>query len=361
MKVSRLVTWAFIRSSIALCALAALTGCEHTAPFRADQGGAGGPLIPGSIAQLTYSPGQDVIPAWLPDGSGFVFTAERRDRADHDRCLAFMPDSGGAISRYACSTSAADDTLNVFDEAAMLGDSIAYVRASTERFLPGLGPDRQALVVAPIADPNAARVLQQIPFTTPWGATYDAISHLAWLGPGGGRLAFIGEHVTYPRACSSCVPDTVRVGIGVVIADITGSALVLTRMPDGDSTSSLAASVNGDTVYFTKNGDTHVFRRTLSTGQTDTLLDFAAGVVRDITVSSGSLAAVVGGIVGTPTSPDDGGALFHVSFPSGPLIGEIGDPSLLYRRPALSPDGHRLVVSAWSNGPNADLWLFQFR
>ena len=301
------------------------------------------------------------MPAWLPDGRTFVYTAERQDRVDHDRCLAFMPGAGGSVSRYVCRTAAADDSINVFDEAAIQGDSIAYVRASTERFLQGLGPDRQELVIAPIADPNATRVLQQIPFTTAWGATYDAISHVAWVGPGASRLAFIGEHVSYPRACGSCVPDTVRVGIGLVIADIAGSALVLTRMPDGDSTSSLAASANGDSVYFTKNGDTHVFRRTLSTGQTDTLLDFAAGVVRDITVSSGRLAAVVGGIVGTPTSPDRGGALFHVSFVSGPLIGEIGDPSLLYRRPALSPDGDRLVVSAWSNAPNADLWLFQFR
>ena len=348
-----------LRSVRLTFALAALAACEHTAPFRPVEEGGAGPLIPGPIAQITYSPGQDLTPAWLPDGSAFVYTAERRDRADRDRCLAFMPGTAGAISRYVCGTVAADDSLNVFDEAAILGDSIAYVRASTERFLPGLGPDRQQLVIAPLADPNAARLVQQIPFTTPWGETYDAISHVAWLGPG--RLAYIGERVTYPRPCSSCIPDTVRVGIGLAIADVAGVIVVLTRMPDGDSASSLAASVNGDTVYFTKNGDTHVFRRTLSTGQTDTLLDFAAGVVRDITVSSGSLAAVVGGSVGTPTSPDDGGALFHVSFPSGPLIGEIGDSALLYRRPALSPDGRRLVVSAWSNAPNADLWLFQFR
>ena len=229
---------------------------------------------------------------------------------------------------------------------------------STERFLQGLGPDRQELVIAPIADPNAARVLQQIPFTTAWGATYDAISHVAWLGPG--RLAFIGEHVSLPRGCSSCVPDTVRVGVGLVIADFAGSALALTRLPDGDSASSLAASVNGDSLYFTKNGDTHVFRRTLSAGQTDTLLDFAAGVVRGIAVSSGTLAAVVGGVVGTPTSPDDGGALFLVTG-GGAAMAQIGDPDLLYRRPALSPDGARLVVSARESASTANLWLFQLR
>ena len=329
--------------------------CEHSPPFRPDEGGNSGPLVPASITRLTYSPGQDLIPAWLPDGSGLVYTAERRDRADHDRCLAFMPDSGGTISRFVCPTVAPDDSIHVFDEAAVLGDSIAYVRASTERFLQGLGPDRQSLVIAPLADPNAARVVQQIPFTTPWGATYDAISHVAWLGPG--RLAFIGERVTYPRPCSSCVPDTVRVGVGIVFADVAAATPAYTRMPDGDSASSLAVNAGGIIiVYFTRNGDTRVFRRAGS--QTDTLYDFgAAGVVRDIAVTSGSLAAVVGGAVGSATSPDRGGALFLVA---GGVQSQIGDPAVLYRRPALSPSGDRLLVSGWSGGaPNADLWLFQ--
>jgi Tol biopolymer transport system component len=335
-----------------------LTSCEHTEPFRPDEGGNAGPLFPASITRLTYSLGEDVIPAWLPDGSAFVYTAERRDRADHDRCLAFMPDSGGTITRYACKTVAADDSINVFDQAAILGDSIAYVRASTERFLQGIGPDGQDLVVAPLADPNAVRVLQQIPFTTPWGATYDAISNVAWVGRSGQQLAFIGERVTYPRSCSSCKPDTVRTGVGLVIAAVAGATLALTRMPDGDSATSLAVSADGDTIYFTKVNDTRVFRRVLTAGQTDTLLDFVTGVARDVTASGGLLAAVVGGSVPSPTSPDRGGSLMLVSG-GGPV--QIGDSSVLFRRPALSPSGDRLVVSALTGSPNPDLWLFDFR
>ncbi|HET9384281.1 MAG TPA: hypothetical protein VFO67_03975 [Gemmatimonadales bacterium] len=342
-----------------LLTLGTLASCEHTAPFSPVTGGSNGPLVPASITQLTYSPGQDLIPAWLPDGSAFVYTAERRDRVDHDRCLAVMDRGGGSISRYACRTVAADDSINVFDEATILGDSIAYVRTSTERFLQGIGPDRQELVIAPLADPNAARVVQQIPFTTPWGATYDMISHIAWLGPG--KLAFIGERVSYPRACRSCVPDTVRFGLEIAIADVTTIPTTVARMVDGDSASSLAPSANGDTVYFTKNADTHVFRHTMSDAQTDTLFAFI-DVARDISVSAGQLAAIVGGVPGGPTTPDRGGALFHVSFPGGgPLVGEIGLSGVLYRRPALSPDGVRLVVSGWSGAPNADLWLFTSR
>jgi hypothetical protein len=327
--------------------------CTHTQPFRPDDGGSGEPFNPGPPAQLTFSPGQDLIPAWLPDGTALVYTAERRDRADRDRCLALMPGGGGTITRYACRTIAADDSINVFDEAALRGDSIVYVRASTERFLQRLGPDRQELVIAPLADPNAARLIQRVGFTTPWGATYDAISHVAWLGDR--RIAFIGQRVTYPRPCSSCAPDTVRTGIDIAIADISGAAPAYTRMSDGDSASSLAVSLNGDTVYFTKVGNSRVLRRTLSTAQTDTLLDFVDGTARDLSVSRGKLAAIVGGVAGGPGQPDRGGFLVLVE---GSVRTQLGDSSWLFRRPALAPDGSGLVVSAWNGAPTADLWLF---
>jgi hypothetical protein len=49
--------------------------------------------------------------------------------------------------------------------------------------------------------------------------------------------------------------------------------------------------------------------------------------------------------------------LLHVV--QGPTITQLGDSSWLFRRPALSPGGTGLVVSAWSGAPTADLWLFE--
>lgn len=345
----------------ALAVTIVLVACEHGAPFRPGDYGPNGPLTPGNPTRLTYNLGQDLIPAWR-SGDSIVYTSEREDREDHDRCLAFIPGAGGAISRYACRTNAADDSINVFEDAAVAEDSIAYVRVSTERFLQGIGPDRQELVVAAGATPNTARTLQQIPFTASWGTTYDALSHIVWLGPT--RLAALGERVTYPRACSSCVPDTVRTGISIVMVDFATAVPVVTRLADGDSASSLAVAANGDTLYFTRDGDSRVYRHMFSSGLTDTLYDFGFGIARDLSVANGRVVAVVGGAVSYAvdsilggSQPDHGGPLFLLG--PGNLLTQVGDPAWLFRRPALSPDGTRLVVAAWVGGPIADLWLFQ--
>jgi len=350
----------------ALAVSAVLVACEHGAPFRPGEYGPDGPLNPGDPTRLTYNPGQDLIPAWFPDGSGIVYTGERLDRADRDRCLAFLPAAGGVISHYVCRTTAPDDSVNVFEDAALARDSIAYVRASTERFLQGIAPDAQDLVVATVVAPNSARVLQRLPFTAPWGGgggtTYDAMSHLVWLGSG--RIAGVGERVTHPIPCRGCPPDTIRTGIGVVIVDFTAATPALSRLAVADSASSLAADVSGDTLYFTRDGDSRVYRHMFSSGMTDTLYDFGFGIARDVSVAHGTFAAVVGGAVSYAvdsilggSQPDHGGPLFLFS-PGNPPT-QLGDPAWRFRRPAVSPDGTHLVVSAWNTAATADLWLFQ--
>ena len=338
-----------------------LVACGHTEPFQLGDYGSAGPLAGGNPTRLTYNPGQDLQPKWLADGS-ILYTAERWDRVDHDRCLAFLPAAGGAISRYVCRTTAADDSINVFEDVALRGDSIVYVRTSTQIYLQSLGPRSQELVIAALSHPNQARVLQNPTFTATWGTTYDAMSHVAWLTAR--RVAAIGERVTYPVPCRTCARDTVRTGLDILIIDFATATPVLTRLAGGDSASSVAASSNGDTLYFTRDGDSRVYRHVFSSDATDTLYDFGLGIARDVTVGGGKLAAVVGGAVSYAvdsilggSQPDHGGALFLMNPGNSPI--QIGDPSWLFRRPALAADGVHLITSAWIGQPTADVWVFQ--
>jgi len=341
---------------------AAVVACEHTAPFRPGVYTPNGPLGTGGAVRLTYNPGSDLAPVWLPGGGGILYSAQRLDRADRDQCFAIQPPTGGPISRYACRTSAPDDSVDVFDGAAVdpVGQ-LAYERMRSHR-LPGrpIAPDVQALVVASIADPNATPVVRPLPYTAPSGRIHQGISHIGWLGPS--RLVYLGERVTYPQACSGCPPDTVRTGIEVATLAFAGPLLLVAIVPGTDSASSVAVATS-DTIYFTRNGDARVYRLAISSGQTDTVHDFgAAGIARDVGIANGRLVAVVGGdityvvdsVLGA-SQVDHGGELHVVTLATGAET-VIGDATSRFRRPAFSPNGTRLVTEDWSNG-SADLWL----
>lgn len=350
-------------SCAAVWLAAAVVACEHTAPFGPGVYTPDGPFGTGTPLRLTYNPGTDLGPLWLPGGAGILYTAERADRADHDRCFAILPPAGGTISRYACSTSSANDSVDVFENAALAPDGrLAYVRVRSTR-LPAkpITPDVQALVVAPLSDPNAVRVLRPLAYTAPWGALHQGVSHIGWLGPS--RLVYLAERVTYPQMCSSCAPDTVRTGIEVVTLDFAGATPVLDPVPTTDSASSVAVGATGDTIYFTRNGDSRVYRYVFSSGVTDTIHDFAgAGVARDVRLSSGRLVAVVGGdvtyvvdsVLGA-SQVDRGGELHFVTLATGAET-VIGNVTSRFRRPALSSDGTRVTAEEWALG-RADLWL----
>jgi len=347
----------------AVCLAAAVVACEHPAPFRPGVYTPNGPLGSGAAVQLTYNLGTDLAPMWLPGSGGILYAAQRLDRVDQDRCFATVPPAGGPISRYACSTSAADDSVDAFEGPALgAGGQIAYVRARSHRLpIRPIPPDVQALVVASLADPNAVRVLQPLPYTAPSGRIHSGLSHLGWLGPS--RLVYLGERVTYPQPCSSCAPDTVRTGVEVVTLDFTGATPLLAVVPTTDSASSVTVGATSDTIYFTRNGDTRVYRHAFSSGQTDTIHDFgAAGIARDVGLSNGRLVAVVGGdvtytvdsVLGA-SQVDHGGELHVVTLVGGAET-VLGNSFSRFRRPALSADGTRVATERWTNG-SSDLWL----
>ena len=341
---------------------AAVTACEHTATFELPIYTPNGPLGSGPTLRLTYNPGTDLYPMWMSGGSEILYSAARVDRADHDHCFAVLPGTGGTISGYVCRTSAPDDSINAFEGASLgPGGRIAYVRASSLRLpVPPLVPQWEALVVAPLADPNNVIELRSLDYTAPSGRIHQGISHIGWLGPS--RLVYLGESVTYPGACSSCPPDTVRTGIEIMTLDFGGATPVLATVPGTDSASSVAVGATGDTIYFTRNGDSRVYRYTFSSTQTDTIHDFApAGIARDVGVAAGRLCAVVGGnviyvvdsILGA-RQVDGGGELHFVTLANGAET-VIGGSSTFFRRPAFSPDGTHVVAEMWTLG-RGDIW-----
>ena len=83
----------------------AAVACAHSEPFGVQEVGTDVPFSSELPVRLTYSDGDDRTPAWLPDGSGIIYSSERLDEAAHDRCLLVLPPGGGRVTRSICSKS----------------------------------------------------------------------------------------------------------------------------------------------------------------------------------------------------------------------------------------------------------------
>ncbi|MGH7675801.1 MAG: hypothetical protein ACREMV_11080 [Gemmatimonadales bacterium] len=304
------------------------------------------------------------MPAWLSDGSGFLFSRERLDRRDRDRCLALMPANGAPISGELCNRAiAAADSVDVYEAPAAAPDGrLAYVLASSPVVPRAVSPRSQALVLSRLDGTEAARVLLTIPYPGPSGRAHEGISQVRWLGAD--ALVYLAERVAYEQPCPLCPLDTLRWGLEIVRLDIATPVPAATMLPGSDQASSVTV-VGDDTVYYTLNGDSRVFRYVVSRDSIAVVHDFGPrGIARDVQVAAGWLVAVVGGLVGFGVDPvfgplqrDRGGPLLLVNLASGAET-ILSDPGMALRRPALSPDG-RTLVAEHVIGRAFDLWMWQ--
>ena len=140
----------------------ALAGCGHSAPPAAPESGSSRPFAGGSPRRLTFNLGDDRAPAWLPDGSGLLYSFQRLDRPDHDRCLGLLPPDGGRLERMLCDANpAADDSTNVLTEPAPTGDGrVAYLLVGSQTI--DITPDYTAVLLGTL-DGAAVRVLRTFP------------------------------------------------------------------------------------------------------------------------------------------------------------------------------------------------------
>jgi hypothetical protein len=343
--------------------LALLLGCSHDVPLTPGRYPPGVPPGSGPIYRITYNPGADLSPSWLPDGRGFFYTVERLDRSDHDRCLALLPPAGGTIESEICDRLVfADDSVNAFSSAAVATDGrLSYVRASAPLTAGWpVAPRYQELVLATIAAPTETRVLLRIPYQGPSGRSHDQVSQVQWLNDS--SLIYLASHVDYAALCDGCPLDTLASGLEIVRFDLGGPGAVLSTLPGTDQASSVAV-VHPDTAYFTVNGDSRVFRLALANDSLEVVHDFGPrGIVRDVQVVGNRLVAVVGGNVSFTTDPplgptqrDGGGPIVMVDLATG---SERTLVDSTWRHPTVSPDGARLVAELLT-GRATDLWLLE--
>jgi WD40-like Beta Propeller Repeat len=327
-----------------------LVGCGHTEPFGERSYDTDQPFNPSPPVQLTLNRGHDRRAAWLPDGSGIVYSTQHPGVSDRDICLAELPPTGGRQLSLICNLSPTGEDLTEAVESAAPGPDgrLAFYRASSR--VGALVPERQGLDLGTRTDPAGGTTLLTIPYTVPGGRTHTGISQLRWLSPT--QLVFLGEVVNVASPCPGCPQDTLRSGRDAVLLQLTAGAPPQ-AIPGTENASGISPGNSEDEIYYTLGGDTRVYHRRLSTGEVSVIHDFgASGIARDVHVVGTRMTAVVGGRVHFtvdpgfgPTQWDSGGIVHVVNLENGSDIPahDPDDPGL-YRRPQLSPDGSRIVA-----------------
>jgi hypothetical protein len=320
--------------------------------------------------------GDDRTPSWLPDGSGIIYSSEREDRLDHDRCLTVLPPEGGTVrTRYCRVGPVHEDSTDVMEAPAVSPDGRIFFHLAESR----IGRQKlgtSTLMLGFADNPLAAQPLTALPYSAPNGRFHSSIRIPQWIG--NDSLVYLAELLFYEG--STFFPDTFYTGVDVVLLDLSAGTPVFNVVPGTDYASSVALGDEPGLVYYTLGGDSRVFRRTLSTGEVTVTHDFGAGnIVRDVQVRGTRLVGVVGrsvlyrfedahGFV----QRDEGGDLAFIDLSTGATTTFSSD-SVLFRHPMISPDGSRVVVEVQPFAPvhadpdsefnatnhRADLWLFE--
>lgn len=352
------------------------TSCDHSSAFQPGPYPPAPPVTNFLPRRLTFNLGDDRTPSWLPDGSGIIYSAEREDRVDHDRCLAILPPDGGTVRTRFCQLHPIhDDSTDLMEAPAVSPDGeILFHRVVSWVGQQKLGAS--AIMLGSAHDPVRAAPLRPLPYTAANGRIHASIRTPQWIGPD--SLVYLAEQLFYEG--STFFPDTFYTGLDVVLLDLSAAAPAFQVIPGTDYASSVAASDEPGVIYYTLGGDSRVFRRNLATGEVSTLHDFGAGnVARDAQVKNNHLVAVVGrsvlyrfedahGFV----QRDEGGDLAVVDLATGAST-VFSTDTMLFRHPMISPDGQRIVVEVQPYAPvhadsdsefnatnhRADLWLFE--
>ena len=323
-------------------------GCSHSEPFAEENRQLDQLFAGGEPARLTFGDGVGE-PGWLPDGGGLVYAGSTLTGMAPDRCLFEIPATGGTVRRETCDAAPLADIVDTYAYPAASGDRLAFYYQNA---VLGTAPTVAGVYAAPLAAPVVSTPMRSMPYLAPDGVFYVAASHVTWLGPG--EILFIGysEQTVQP-----CPPPCDPIRVVYPLALLRGAAVpgaVFTAVAGIAFPTSAVPGATPDEIYYTLANDSRIHHRVLSTGAERVVWDFATeGIVRDLTIAGGRLAAVVGGKVrvwlepaGPLQSPDEGGHLHVLDLGTGDQRRLTGDDRW-FRHPALSPGGTALAAEGY--------------
>jgi hypothetical protein len=336
-----------------LAAAAAGVACGHTEPFATLPPGTVGPFPGGPPRQLTFNP--------LPDetasvhGDTLVFSRLDVDRADGDRCLAFLPVEGGRLQREACARGMLSDSTRdawLYPAISPDGRRVAFVRERGS--LQSSVPQERALVVAPLDAPDSAVVVVRGVFPTPTGQLGNAFQKITWRDDR--TLRFLGgvDSVSH-GTLSGFVP----LGVFEIAADAapTTPPVAIPELADA-----VAYDLENDgSVYFIPAGDPIAVHRWVPDSAPALVVRFDSNdgstlrQLTDVAFAGGVIAAI--------------GIFDYVEGASQTRVAWIdlaagGSQQDVYRfvaaRRLAGVPGRRLVVLEAADGGDPDLWLVGF-
>ncbi len=263
-----------------------------------------------------------------------IFTRLEPNRADADRCLGYLPVSGGTLLNRVCpGGDAADAMLDAWMfPAASVGGRLAYVfqQGRITSFAPGVRTLSVARIDAPDSTDFEINVLLDL-----FGELANAVRSLTWDGED--RLRFVAGLETFPLVDN--VRDTVFSPLGLASADLNDG--VVSEVSGGAGV--IAFTRGPGAGWWVVDADDPARLRRLEGGVRTDVAVFSGPVVDLAVVSGMPLAAI-----------SNGSVLEWLDADSGRTLGALPTPGAVRR---VSPAGGRRVIAEVEIGSGRDIWL----
>lgn len=327
-----------------------LAACGHEQPYRVAAPDTVGPFTDTVPRRLTFHPLEDVMPS--VHGSVLVF-GRQGDREPslygplgREQCIAFMPVTGGTITRELCPHRLVrwpDTLVDTWYEPSLSPDG-RWLAFSWQRGfrISSLGYWDTYLMVTPADDPgDTSRFREFVDFVEagPQNPRHaDIASRITWVNDS--TLLFLATHeaiIKVKGGGAGRVTDTIWEPLALMRAEI--AARTMTVVPGGAGVTAYAPGPGGR-LWITRGGGAVALLDPV-TG-TDSLVGAFSGVVLDLAVVDSDLVAIVDSIAIERLRPSDGSLARREGF-AGPL-----------HRLAPAPPGR--VVVEMDPGPGIDLF-----